>query len=137
MFEELIQKLNKMLHPHLQQTQREAWLDGLILASFADRKVTEKEQQLIGKKVKPEDWDDGVSYDHFYSGSVVRAREVIEGSRDQHEYLTDIKTRLNHRDRCGELFGMCKELVNVDDGKTKEEKALIKAMAGVFFYEEK
>jgi len=111
-----------------QQQQREALLDLLILAMFADRHIAAPEQAAVRERAAALPWDSPRPLDVFVDSSVRRARRVLGDVEAEREYLADIGQRLGDAEARRAALVACEELAHVDgDLSAAEEELLARA----------
>ena len=105
----------------LNQDQREAIVDLLLLAMYADNKLTFKEDEFFKAETHRFAWDSVLTLDNYIDDATVKVRNALQAAMDRKEFLASIAARLsdpNVRDRALEL---CERLLICDEEGRDQE----------------
>jgi hypothetical protein len=127
--------LKKLFHPKptssdgLTQSQREAIVDLLNYCSYADRDITQGEEDMIDGLGSKLDWDQNMDFDYYMDKSLGVVRNVIEQKDSMPYFLKDVRTRLDSKKSRETALGLCDKLFKADGKVTAEESETFKAIA--------
>lgn len=116
------------LHPSLSQPEREAIIDLLLLAAYADNHLSYNESQEFDEATESIGWDSSTSLSVYLSQATDRARQA---RGDEKPFIEFVAQRLNtpaSKDRALELLNR----LFIADGKEDREQAFMKQVEEAF-----
>ncbi|MEM9158682.1 MAG: hypothetical protein AAGB46_06495 [Verrucomicrobiota bacterium] len=111
------------------QPQREALINLLTLAMYADSHLSLSEQQAIDAHIEKLYWNSDASVEAFSNRSITRARDARNNDELKQDYLSDIADQLG--DAKGKAYEICKSVL-ASDGHAEEEAAFLSSVKTVF-----
>lgn len=106
------------------QPQREAILDLVILALFADSHLSLKEDTALQAAFDKIGWESVKPRDIFFCNSMNRARKAAESEEGMSAYLKDRAGVLSTVWSKADAFSMLQSIL-ASDGVTEDEKAFL------------
>ena len=111
------------------QPQREALVDLLSLAMYADNHLSVSEQQAIDAHIEKMYWNSNLSVDAFSNASITRARNAHNNKELKNDYLQDIGEKLG--DAKSNAYEICRSVL-ASDGHATSEATLLDEIRSVF-----
>ncbi len=125
----LFQQLFKLSHKTkdgLTQVQREAILDLLFYAMFADNNVALKESELISDTVEQFNWDPKMPYETYSARSISHVRAVKESPEARADFLAAVAKRLGTKEARSRALALCRKLFQADGTVADKEFELLR-----------
>jgi uncharacterized tellurite resistance protein B-like protein len=113
----------------LTQSQREAIVDLLNYCSYADRDISQSEEDMIDGLGSKLDWDQNMDFDYYVDKSIGVVRNVIEDKDSAPDFLKDVRKRLDSAKSREIALGLCDKLFKADGKVTTAERETLKAVA--------
>ncbi len=108
----------------LQQPQREALIDLLVLSMYIDNALSLSEDAVLRARVDTFSWEDSSDVEDYVDRAVGRVR-VIKGSPESvTDFLVSVNERLETYEARLLAFGLCERLLTAD-GRVETEKAFL------------
>ncbi len=133
MFDSIIKFLkgDKTPKDGLTQKQREAIVDLLIVAMYADKNSVLAENDTVIAQIEKLDWDSGISIELYIDTSTSRVRNAIKDEAGTEKFILEIGSRLETRAAAEKAMGICSTVVkmsgkNGEDFLRKTESLLIR-----------
>jgi len=105
----------------LTQPQREAMIDLLLAAMYADNRVALEEDEQIATKLHALSWESGTAPGTYLDTATARAREAMNTQDGEVRILESIRDRLATTDARKRAFDLCVSLLNSDSVKNRDE----------------
>ncbi len=132
----LFQRLFAVAHTEpkdgLTQPQREATLDLLLLAMYADNRIALKEDEAIDAEVATLNWESGTAQENYMNAATARVRQALDDAATKTALLTDINQRLATVKARQSALALCDQLLNSDAATTEAETAFEAEVKRVF-----
>ena len=116
----------------VEQAQREALLDLLVWAMYADRHLALPERKAIRQHAEDMDWDSPTDPATYLDEAVVRLRELLGDDAAEATHLRSISVRLGTPDMRLLSYRACQELTAADGERRPEEEAFLARVANQF-----
>jgi len=119
--------IRNLFHRHpegrdgLTQTQREAMIDLLLAAMYADRRVALQEDENIAAQLHTLSWDSGTAPETYLDQATAHVRDAVATKEGEVRLLEDIRDRLGTREARQHAFDLCVTLLKSDATETAEE----------------
>jgi len=98
----------------LEQPQREAIIDLLLLAMYADNHLALSEQEQLESQVQTFDWRSGTTPDIYIEEATAKVRAADKADDTRAELMADIGARLDDADTRELALAICKQLFQTD-----------------------
>lgn len=118
--------------PMLEQSQREAIVDLLLLGMYADQKITMTEQDVLAAEVEKMGWDEWHSYSCYFQRIVPTVREAMITQERTQQLLVSISQRLDNVDVMKFAIEKFSALLCLDGSNEAEAKLLDQVMETFF-----
>ena len=139
----MIALLKKLFHQNdapeearnLNQEQREALIDLLLLGVYADNLISIAENQFLEDEVQELHWESGISLNAYFANAFHKVRDAREDEAQRRELIRDIGRRLGDEESKRGVLYVLKSLFEADE-TVEEEKASfneIESILGVSF----
>ncbi len=106
------------------QTQREALVDLLYYAIYADNHLSTLEEHRITEELAAIHWDGAISLDHCVNRAITRARDARSDRSANESHLASIKERLGSESARSKAAALCEEVLRADGMADKERNFL-------------
>ncbi len=106
------------------QTQREALVDLLYYAIYADNHLSSAEETLIANELEKVEWDGPLSLEQAIERGIHRAREARSDPAAKTSLLASIKLRLSTETAISKAAALCEEVLR-SDGLADKERAFL------------
>jgi hypothetical protein len=116
----------------LDQAQREAIIDLLLLATFSDDYVDLSERTIVDKTVERFNWDSPISVDDYIQSSTARAKEAGSSKQSRECFLVDISQRLGTKEHKYRALRLCNLLLYADADLQLTEVQFIRKIVSIF-----
>ena len=119
------------LHPELQQAEREAILDLLLLAIYVDNHLSLSETKEFDDAADSMGWESSAGPTVYICNATDRARTARSGEETTAEFINYVAERLcstGSQERALELLNR----LFMADGKTEKEKTFFKQVEAAF-----
>ncbi len=117
---------------HLDQGQREALIDLLLLATYSDSHEDQNETTTLEKTTERFNWQSDVSIDTYIEKSRSQAIEVSESNDSRKQFLENISVRLKDKEGRYRALRLCNVLLYSDATLIGSEVDFIQEVARVF-----
>jgi hypothetical protein len=107
----------------LTQPQREATLDLLLLAMYADNRIALSEDEAIEAQIAMLSWESGITPESYVNASTARVRAALDGEAMKADLLADISQRLVTSEARQVAWRLCDRLLKSDKDTTDAEAA--------------
>lgn len=107
----------------LTQPQREAIVDLLHFAMFADNFIALSETEFIEKEIESLNWDPKIDIDYYLGKSIGATRAAIASPEARKRFLASIRGRLATPKNAKVAFDLCEILFLSDGSKPDSEFA--------------
>lgn len=111
------------LHAPLTQTEREAIIDLLLLAIYADNHISHAETVELDNTVDSIGWDSGSDVELYINGATARARSARQNQETKSEFIDYVAERLSTTANKQRALDLLNRLF-IADGKSDEEAVL-------------
>ena len=132
----LLQRLFAATHHEpkdgLTQPQREATLDLLLLAMYADNRIALKEDELLDAEIASLSWQSGVTPESYINSATARVRKVLDSDELKTTLLNDISQRLATTKARQSAWALCDQLVKSDATTTEAETTFESEVKRIF-----
>ncbi len=131
----LIQRLfNRHPKPQdgLTQPQREAMIDLLLAAMYADNRVALEEDEQIATKLHTLSWESGTAPSTYLDTATARMREAMNTQAGEVRILESIRDRLATPDVRKDAFEMCVALLKSDSTENSNETEFERTVRALF-----
>ncbi|MBC2602499.1 hypothetical protein [Puniceicoccus vermicola] len=105
----------------LNQEEREAILDLLLFAVYADNHLSLAEDRIIKNEVERLQWESGTSIDYYVDEATGSARAALSSETREAQFLESIQTRLKSPEARNRALSLLSKLF-YSDGETREER---------------
>jgi hypothetical protein len=119
--------------PSLDQVQREAIVDLLLLGMYADRHVAVAEQEFLAAAIATLGWDEFYSPEIYFQRVVPTVREVLGNADRTCGFLQNISARLDQVDVMKFAIEKFSTLIALDGVTEASEAVLFDAVMEIFF----
>ena len=116
----------------LNQDQREAIVDLLLLCIYADNKLEPNENQIFVRHMGSFNWNSELPINDYIQESKSRTLEFIQSKAKRNLHLRNISTRLKNKEIKYRVLKLCKLLFYSDWELADEEKLMIAAIRDAF-----
>ena len=116
----------------LTQPQREATLDLLLLALYADDRIALKEDEAMDAEIASLSWESGVSPEYYLNAATARVRKVLDDAAAKTAFLKDIGQRLATAEARQSALALCYQLLKSDAVTTNAETAFEAEVKHIF-----
>lgn len=116
------------LHPSLVQSEREAIIDLLLLAAYADNHLSFNESREFDEATESLGWDSSTGVSVYLSNATDRARNALGNEGPLIEYVAERLNTPASKDRALELLNR----LFIADGKDEKEQAFFKRVEVAF-----
>ena len=113
----------------LTQGQREAIVDLLNYCSYADRNISQSEEEMIDGLETKLGWDPNQDFDYYVGKSVGVVRGVIEDKDAAPEFLQGVRKRLDSKKSREIALNLCDKLFKSTGKVTPADREALKAIA--------
>lgn len=122
MFDSIIKFLkgDKTPKDGLTQQQREAIVDLLIVAMYADKNSVLAENDTVVAQIEKLAWDSGISIELYIDTSTSRVRNAIKDEAGTEKFILEIGSRLETREAAEKAMDICSKVVKMS-GKNGED----------------
>jgi hypothetical protein len=110
--------------PSLDQAQREAIVDLLLLGMYADRHIAVAEQEFLAEAIAQMGWDEFYSPEIYFQRVVPTVREVLGNVDRTRSFLQSISARLDQVELMKFAIEKFSTLIALD-GVTEESEAVL------------
>lgn len=107
----------------LEQAEREAIIDLLHFAMYADKSLSQAEDKYIDGFIETLSWESGVSPELYVNRSIADARNVLGNEAAAADFLGSLKTRLPRREARAKALNLLSALLQ-SDGISDQESSL-------------
>ena len=115
---------------NLNQEQREALIDLLLLGMYADNLISIAENQFIEDEVQELHWESGISLSAYFASAYHKVRDARENEAQRQELIRDIGRRLGDDDTKRGVLHVLKSLFEADE-TVKEEETLLEEIQSI------
>ena len=105
----------------LQQLQREGLIELLLIAMYADNKLTLNEDEMIKRQAESFCWDSGIYIDGFIEQATARVRDVHSISEKRLAFFQQIAEKLEDVETRQQAYNLCLQLFLSDGEQSVEE----------------
>ena len=105
----------------LKQPQREGFIELLLLAMYADNKLTLNEDAIIRRQTESFSWDSGIYMDGFIEQATARVRDVRSTSEKRLVFFQQIAEKLEDEKTRKQAYDLCLQLFLCDGKQSVEE----------------
>jgi len=105
------------------QMEREALIDVILLAMYADNHLALEEQQLLKKETAALQWKGAFPLQGYVNEATSRVRKALESPAYKKELLRSVQERLFSPESRQRAYELCQEMLIVDGMKTDDEVA--------------
>jgi hypothetical protein len=116
----------------LTQTQREARIDLLLLATHSDEFVDANEDRVLERVTERFNWDGDLSVDEYINASTTQAKEAQASEESMDAFVRDIGSRLGSREQRYEAVRLCNILLFSDADLQRKEIEFLKNTSKIF-----
>ena len=110
------------MHPtHLNQPQREATLDLLLLGIYADGAIRLSENERVYDLISGYKWESYQDAREYSQTAISRARAALETDAALQVFLAGISARLGNDDVKNLALALLARLIEADDAATESE----------------
>ncbi|MCH6258552.1 hypothetical protein MLD52_18475 [Puniceicoccaceae bacterium K14] len=102
------------------QEEREALIDLLVFAMYADRHLSIAENVVLQNEIDKLKWESSTSIEIYLNSSTTRISSLITTDEGKEEVLNSVRERLVSYESRQRVFFVCESLIS-SDGKTEEE----------------
>jgi hypothetical protein len=128
------QALMSITVPRLEQSQREAIVDLLLLGIYADRHIAASEQDFLATEIDRMGWDELHSPEIYLQRATPIAREVLTGAADRiPAFLQVVGDRLSEVETMKYAIEKFSALIALDGITSEAEAALFDQVMESFF----
>ena len=106
------------------QSQREAVLDLMIYASYADKKISLGEQDLLAKVKDQFGWESSTAPDTYINVTTAKIRGVLASVPEKAKFLAAIAQRLGTVDAKKAAYALVGDLFAADKQQPTSERNL-------------
>jgi len=103
------------------QSEREAIVDLLLLAIYADNHISLDENQVLEDGLSDLGWDSGTSVSMYVNTANTKARNALSDETSHAEFMDSVTTRLNSATSKEKALGLLTELFEADGTSVAEE----------------
>jgi hypothetical protein len=128
----LFSKVETQRSDGLNQEQREAIIELLVLCMYADNQAAVNEDRILQKEVERFTWESEQSVEDFIGAFEGEALAIKDSPESRQGYLQDIGRRLKTEDLRFRALKLCKLLFYSDWQMLDEEKAFVKEIRKAF-----
>ena len=126
------EKPKRQLPDGLTQSQREAMIDLLLLATYSDDFVDVNEDRVLERVTERFNWKSDVSIDEYISASAIKSKEVRASEASEDFFISDIGLRLNKKKYKYQALRLCNTLLYSDADLRGTEVKFLKSVTKVF-----
>lgn len=131
MIEKLFSLFREAEPDQLDQSQREAIIDLLVWAMYADGHLAEVEHEWIGREVEMLTWTSAAPASQYVLESATRLRGLLDDKLKSSDYLHDIVARLSNNVARKKAMVACEKMVGCDAQTVAEEQELIDRLRAI------
>ena len=106
----------------LEQIEKEAIVDLLLIAIYADNHLSLAENEILKEEVDKFSWEASIPLDIYFKDATSRARNALDSDKTVEAYLETISSRLSSRYSKSKALDLLSKLFH-SDGKVDSEKA--------------
>lgn len=116
----------------LEQPQREALIDLLLLAMYADNHLALSEKEQLEGQLQTFDWRSGTTPDIYIEEATAKVRAADKADDTRDEFIGDISTRLATADARELGLALCKQLFQTDADVGSDEIQFLNQLRSAF-----
>ena len=105
----------------LNQSQREAVIDLLLLAIYADNHISLDENQVLEDSIDSLGWNSGTGLSMYINDATTRVRNAQNDEASTNEFIDTIATRLDSQRSKDKALSLLVELFDSDGTSVAEE----------------
>ncbi|MBU1238333.1 hypothetical protein KKF84_09125 [Myxococcota bacterium] len=105
------------------QMEREALVDVILLAMYADKHLAIEEQRLMKRETASLQWKSVVPLENYVHEATSKVRKAMESPALKKELLRSIQERFFSSESRARAFELCQDMLLADGIKTTEEIA--------------
>ena len=113
------------------QTQREALVDLLYYAIYADNHLSAAEETRIATELEKVEWDGPLSVEQAIERAIHRARDARSDPAAKTRLLASVKLRLSTETAISKAAALCEEVLRADGLADKESPFLAEVRAAL------
>ena len=106
----------------LEQEEKEAIIDLLLIATYADNHLSLAENKILNEEFDKFSWEANISLDLYLNDATNRARNALDSDKTVEAYLETISNRLSSRYSKSRALDLLSKLF-YSDGNVDSEKA--------------
>ncbi len=116
----------------LEQIQREAIIDLLLLCRYADNHLALMEDSIFDEEVESFHWDSGTHLEGYIQEATSRVRNIRSSTDARGSFLESVSERLQEGEVKDRALDLCKRLFRSDGVQSEEEDVFEKEIRDAF-----
>lgn len=113
------------------QGQRQALVDLLYLAIYADNHLSQSEETAVRDELEKIEWSAPDSLDYYINAAIKRARDARNNEGYKNDYLSLISNHLEHDAARSTALEICQRVLS-SDGSVAKEDTFLEAVRSAF-----
>jgi Tellurite resistance protein TerB len=132
MFDNVQSFLGMIAQPDIQQVEREATLELMVMTMYIDKSLKLAEDEVINQYLSSITWESWLPSNKFLGVAIAKVRNALGSKEKTIALLEDINSRLSDEERKSKALQACRELAIADGELSQEEKDFLETVTQVF-----
>jgi uncharacterized tellurite resistance protein B-like protein len=132
MFDNVQSFLGMIAQPDVQQVEREATLELMVMTMYIDKSLKLAEDEAINEYLSNITWESWLPSNKFLGVAIAKVRNALGSKEKTIALLENINSKLSDEERKSKALQACHELAIADGELSQEEKDFLETVAQVF-----